>query len=229
MSGILPPYNNANHAAARTIAITGAPIVDNTPPSSLAEPRLDDRDSRFNGAVYFAYDSELVDEGMLLLFGGLNIGPSNALSDTSSQNSEPSPDQPSDAFLWDPSETPRRRTRPSNAAAQEEIRFEARVEPSRRLCREDVQTRHRLVSRCSNSRTIAEKIAILGRVISEGKIPESYHQHFRDQIAILRRRFQLEQNAEELVSRNHSQGSKSTSEGHTTENSIAPNGVEFAR
>jgi hypothetical protein len=215
----MPPLN-ANEAT--TIIWTMSPGFNNTASSFV------DESSFFNGAECFAYGYELVDEGMLFLIGGLDPGLRKVLSDINCPNPELSPDQPSDASLRNPPEETQRRPHLSTTASQEQMRLGARIESARQSYRAEAQNRDRFINRHLNSRTTAEKIKLLGRIVSEGRIPEEYHKHFKDQIAILRRRFQIEREAEERQLRNQSQTSNADPEEHTPENRTASNGSEFA-
>ena len=162
------------------------------------------------------------------LIGGLDLCLRKILSDISRPNPELRSDQPSDASLRNPPEATQRRPHLSTPASQEQMRLEARIKSARQSYRKEAQNRNRLINCHLNSRTTAEKIKLLGTIVSEGRIPEEYHKHFKDQIAILRRRFQIEREAEERELRSQSQPSNADPEEHTTENRTASNGSEYA-
>jgi hypothetical protein len=112
-------------------------------------------------------------------------------------------------------------------STQDGILVQTRIEEAMQMYRQDVvEGRSRLANSCRREMTMDEKVKIMGKLVSEGRIPKPYHDIFRKKIAALRKRFQLEAEAKGLDLKDKIQLSTATSE-DTAQNSTATTSVGF--
>jgi hypothetical protein len=150
----------------------------------------------FSGDEHFAYDNELVDEGILFGNDALNLGLGDELSGLII------PHRSGDSFIMSTGNAPQAAAQPPLVARNDVHDFTstsrqqnstvARSLSTRASCKSTAETRLELINRRLKHMTTAEKIMLLGRIISEGWIPQKYHGEFRRKLKILRKRFQIE-------------------------------------
>jgi hypothetical protein len=159
--------------------------------NTVSSPQYSNEASFFNSAEHFAHDNEIVDEGMLFVFDGLDLGLRQHLLDVG----HPIANYRHDVFATAPRnllEGPMYDSQPPLSSPEHQYRIDAHIRSVHRRPGSAAETRLRTVNERLKKMTTAEKITLLGRIVSEGRVPQLYHAILRRKITLLRKRYQVE-------------------------------------